>query len=533
MVGTTTRQRSAVWSRSTKILWGLCLSLLLSLRLGTAYSIDLAPLYAHARSVRTSKGHDAAIPLYRQLLTDHPEDLTASTRIAVAPVDRHTAIVQDHELSAVDRLRYLLRDYKSRAVAELLGIQDDTHPQYYATAPIYVGPLMAGSEPSLPLSDPPTTLECCVALFLLGVALPRETLLRIWTPEDIDLCVSLGVLLPCVVDSSLLVPYVSIMPIDVSHERTIHVATDWHPRVLSTTSIENEGDAVMYIGPDSLALVQHWFQCPALSQQPRSLLDVCTGSGVQALAALALQKASRAVCLDLNTRALRFTLFNAQLNGFEDRIQLVHGDLSAGIGRLWTRENYHSDDEQPLLPLLRSISSSYAMLSANPPFLPVPPSILKERHGLFSSGGPSGEAILASTVELAAQVLQEEGYLAVVSEFFWNQDDRADLLDRIRRWWPGARGILFTNEFPLDPHTYAQRRADDPEEYKQWMKHLEDMDILTSSPGFLFLKQQEASTDLLTHHAVPKSNWGSVWTPSNPAAVGFTSKILSETLLND
>jgi len=58
---------------------------------------------------------------------------------------------------------------------------------------------------------------------------------------------------------------------------------------------------------------------------------------------------------------------------------------------------------------------------ANPPFLPVPPELAEQRHGLFSDGGTSGEVVLAATVKLAGQLLSlnnDWGYLAIVSEFF-------------------------------------------------------------------------------------------------------------------
>jgi methylase of polypeptide subunit release factors len=385
----------------------------------------------------------------------------------------------------------------------------------------------------------------------------------------------------------------------------------------------------MYIGPDSLALVQHWlyYYCEhavtslstsdpssssssSSSPTPTMVVDICTGSGIQALAALVmLGPTSQAVCVDLNPRALRFAAFNAALNGLQDRVQYILGNVLSGQGQLWTPDttrggstsesiSIETKDDKPLLQVLReaiataesstttstSISNTpttplehkmNVLMLANPPFLPVPPDILQARHGLFSAGGPSGEAVLASIVQLASQLLPEttgHGYLAVVSEFFLqkenlNDNDNAEqqihvskskdepgttaataLMDRMKTWWgpdSGGRGLLLTNQFPVSAATYAERRADSLEEESVWLQHLQDLDIAAASPGLLYIQklaaskhpdesktENENSSDggsLLLHHVtVPKSKWGSIWTPSNPAGVEFTQSVCQQ-----
>ncbi len=65
--------------------------------------------------------------------------------------------------------------------------------------------------------------------------------------------------------------------------------------------------------------------------QPSSVLDVGTGSGVLALAALTLG-VSRAVAIDVDAAALRVTADNARVNGLDARVQLGLGgpELVAG-----------------------------------------------------------------------------------------------------------------------------------------------------------------------------------------------------------
>jgi ribosomal protein L11 methyltransferase len=64
---------------------------------------------------------------------------------------------------------------------------------------------------------------------------------------------------------------------------------------------------------------------------PDAVLDVGTGSGVLALAALALGVA-RAQGMDVDQGALRAAAGNARLNQLDDRLELLHGGLDAITG---------------------------------------------------------------------------------------------------------------------------------------------------------------------------------------------------------
>jgi hypothetical protein len=733
--------------------------------------------YARARLVRTESGHQAALPLYQALLRDNPDDVTTATRLAAAVETpaRHDAACRLRLLSFSSssssssssvnahseesnssllnqkalQLRHLLWkcNYHLSTIQSLLGISDgegisrnhpaNAHRLYHASCPIYVTPSAAGSSTSYPWqqdrhdepggvfeSEPPTSptaVQCLTALFLLGLAVPRETLLQCRSPPlepaDLQLLQDLGLLYPCSTDPDLLIAHVQIFPLSLTRNNnnvnnenvnsknnnnnipnTLYLVTDWHPRVLSSTTAGTH-DAVMYIGPDSLALVQHWLgyyqQITTTSTPPPTMVvDICTGSGIQALSALAMLDwcpTAQAVCVDVSPRALRFTAFNAALNGLQDRVQYVLGNVLSGQGQLWIPpreqiisepttieittaitaetspttertadefpESVYEAHDRPLLevlreaiaraipppppqipdgigsdddtpPMLEQEQSMHILITANPPFLPVPPDILQARHGLFSAGGPSGESCVASIVHLASQLLPENGhgYLALVSEFFLQQEDgdkednatddsddandnntNADhtdhtdvskkestttvesalsraastststaasaLMERMKTWWGPvpARGLLLTNQFPVSADTYAERRADSPHEQSVWLEHLQDLDIAAASPGFLYIQKVKTTTvtkqrkhdnssecenenDIenenendncgagdnddegilaLRHMKVPKSKWGSIWTPSNPAGVEFTQSVCQHFFVED
>uniref|UniRef100_A0A7S4WFV5 Uncharacterized protein n=1 Tax=Ditylum brightwellii TaxID=49249 RepID=A0A7S4WFV5_9STRA len=106
-----------------------------------------------------------------------------------------------------------------------------------------------------------------------------------------------------------------------------------------------------------------------------------------------------------------------------------------------------------------------------------------------------------------------------------------------------ARGILFTNEYPVSAMTYATRRADDATEYTIWEHHLHAINITHVSPGLLFViteknkredeilfeKEKRRVNGLdLRHVLVPRSKTGSIWTAHNPNAVSFIRDVWSK-----
>jgi len=102
-------------------------------------------------------------------------------------------------------------------------------------------------------------------------------------------------------------------------------------------------------------------------EQPSSMLDVGTGSGILAIAALKLG-VREAVGVDVETHACRQAAHNARLNGLIGRLSLVVGDVSEqSFGRPFplVTANLTSDLLSDLAPLLRSVTTQGGTLIAS------------------------------------------------------------------------------------------------------------------------------------------------------------------------
>jgi cytochrome P450/methylase of polypeptide subunit release factors len=502
--------------------------------------LHLKRQYAEARQARSLTGHETSVPLYQECLRLNPTDRTAATWIAAeaASPQRHDVLGKGGDLCQRRRFVEYLKsiDFDKDVIAELLFSQNEAQSSRAkaSSAPLYLQPLRAGSPPPFLPSSP---LEACVQLLLLSCCIPLDLSIRLLGREIVDLMQELGIAFVSS-NNGLLIPYCHVMPVTVRNE-TLYLATDLHPNVLSSTTVDHQADAakddngaVMYIGPDSTGLVDHWcsHQSGTLND---TIVDLGCGSGIQGLAVASLSSGAKVVCVDINKRALRLTKLNFEWNGL-DTPKLVQGDIMTSGGRQYFPNSEQVDSTTPWMDLLANAT----MMVSNPPFLPVPidDSEISRRHGWFSSGGSSGEEFLESVVSLASTVLDpnRNSSFAIVSEFMNPQDDFGN---RLSRWWSNShsvRALLFTNQNALDADTYARRRADNALEAVRWKGHLDSQGIKSVSPGFLFLKQFpfdapiQSSPMTYLHIVVPKTAEGSLWTPNNVAGRQFTYDILKD-----
>jgi methylase of polypeptide subunit release factors len=538
--------------------FGLCVVVVAT----SVSSSSLNQLYRHARQTRITSGSLAAQLLYEDILKLNPADITTSTRLAAAKapasLERMRKACQLSTLDDYKKLEHLRNwfsdvNYSSDSVGTILNASRKPR------APIYVTPASPGSVERLPF--PPaalTTCHCLTSLFLLGLCVSVSDAKRCFSDRIVQLLKDIGLICHCDYNHDLLYAVVSIVPIDLPGNltnhfdtfRTTYIVTDWHPLVLNTIKIHEDEEAVMYVGPDSLALIEHWILHPNLPTTS-TLLDLCTGSGVQAIFSILVSKCKSAVCVDINPRALRFCFFSAALNGVSQAVTLIQGDLMHGTGTVYSEAGVrmYNSELQSLIQLLQHGSNNsaiktkfpFGMVTANPPFLPVPAVCgPADRYGLFSSGGKTGEDVTAAILALSNSVLKKGGFIAIVSEFFFRHKvkDHSYHLDDLKHRFmsyltvetekctesTSHKALLLTNEVPISASLYAERRADSKQEAVIWKQHLDQQRITSCSPGLLFVQKrsQSVGSTAWLHAIVPKSELGSIWTPSNENGISFS-----------
>ena len=527
--------------------------------------------YSEAAFARRSFGHKKAQPLFQAILHDYGEGKDSSTATRLAAMDNLTGL-RNVFTSNPQQLRGYLEaaNYTNAAVQSIFGIHNSQHPLFHASCPIYLKTIPPGSSPeNRPRVCTPT--ECLAALFLLGWSLPQTVVQSTLGKQFLQIPLNLNLLERCNTDNSLFA-LIALFPVAVTSTgrigrdlpaqswTTLWVAADWNPRVLGTTRLfdcdmgnRQTEEPVMYIGPDSLALVQ--LAIPSMfsscSTTNDSFMDVCTGSGIQSLVAAHYIVQSRGtdtsntfltdvLAMDLNPRALDCTYWNFRLNGFCQnqhlRLQLIQGNVCQPSSSFRLKSIVGDGDVvvqqartmwkdfanlESLVDFLGDKSGVFPLkaLTANPPFVPAPPRLAtSERqtsYGLFSVYRPNADALectddisfqenVGSTGEEVWRGILEhivkpylclEGRAAIVSEFFWGDHPLERLKDMHQLLSQNINTgmLLLTNEHPLNVSIYAQRRTlgGNETEINEWLMFLKKQGYRSMSPGLLFLDRSK------------------------------------------
>jgi release factor glutamine methyltransferase len=266
------------------------------------------------------------------------------------------------ELPVIHRLRALLDELEYDAVQRTL------RPHYFAWP---FPPLDLFKKLVLYL---PERLRVSYEVLLLGQPVPRSRLERLWGVDAVDDLLALGLLVPrdrheVHTDNYSIVSYLG---------RYFVVSVNpYYPT-------RRDPDAPVYIGPDSLTLAA---ALPASGRWQRCL-DLCTGSGIQAIMLAA--SAQQVVAAEIHPLAANAARFNAALNHVEDRVEVHHG---------------HLYDPVPAGP--------YDLIVSNPPFLPVPAGV---HHALAGHGGEDGLSVLGPLLEGIPPRLSDRGEALIYAE---------------------------------------------------------------------------------------------------------------------
>jgi hypothetical protein len=310
--------------------------------------------------------------------------------------------------------------YGETSIRERLGLNDLTDLRWRAL-PIY-------REEKLAVRD---SQAIAIDLFLLQGAIPLTELDRLFDQADQAALVRAGLLL--LDEPGIARARASLFPIG---NHLIFSDHAW-PSLPHPGYEQVPPDQVMFIGKDS-----RWLGRATARRPVGAALDLCTGSGIQAL--LAASHSRRVVAVDINPRAVQCARFNCQASGVNN-IEVRLGDLYEPVG-----------------------DASFDLITANPPFVPSPRDSLKYRDG-----GRSGEDVQSRIIAGLPQYLAPGGMAQMVTEFGERGDE--PLANRLREWLRDA---------PMDIHIlrlhehsvadYSIGHADGAGSYQAFLDSVQD-----------------------------------------------------------
>ncbi len=378
---------------------------------------------------------------------------TIADKSACTGVDRTFAPFANEDFSARETLRQLydclyLWEYTDGKISELLSVTSQQHIE--PTRIHYYDRYL------LPQHD---ALSNLIRLFHLRVALPKADLQDLFTPSLFTALVNLGLLIPRGEHWS--------SRVDLFDAAGLYIATDHRYMLLPEDKIDE--DPVMYLGMDSMGLVY-----TAPRNNVDCVLDLCTGSGIQALTAS--RYAHQVVGVDINLRALRFARFNAQLNSIE-HVKFRSGNL------------------------YQAVSGKFDVILANPPFVPSP-----SQDYRFRDGGANGEEILAQIIIGSAEYLTANGRLFIVTDLV----DLPKYQNKLAQWWQGGAAdqlILHTADrddilFSV-PHSHApfgQTICEYRDELDRWLGNFHGAGLTAVNFGYILIKRLAASNQQGTYY---------------------------------
>lgn len=251
-------------------------------------------------------------------------------------------------------------------------------------------------------------LNTFIRLFLMGLSVPAADAEQAVSPMSLEEWVQAELIRP---EGMLVAPAMQLYV----NGRFI-VANDIPRRV--GDRFEIGADDVMVVGPTTLSLANL-----IVRRKITSALDVGTGCGFLGLTCGL--HAQRVVCTDINSRAVEFTRFNAELNGLAN-IEARAGSLLEPV----------KDDQ-------------FDLIVSNPPFV-----ISPERTNVYRDSGMHGDQFCRQLLADAARHLKPGGFCQALCD--WAHIFGEDVTQRLHGWFQGSGcDVLVMRATTLDPTTYA------------------------------------------------------------------------------
>lgn len=211
-----------------------------------------------------------------------------------------------------------------------------------------------------------TILNTLALLFFLGVEVAEQRVYNVFNKEEVEGFIRIGMLSKT--KSNTILALIRIVP----YENYLFICDFIHFR-------RTEDERVYSPGRDSVMLAERGLRIPF-----KSTLDLCTGSGIQAI--LAAKRSGSVTAVDTNPRAVYFANLNLLLNEI-DNATIKQGDLY-----------------EPVLSL------TFDFIIANPPFVISPDMLEKYRYG-----GERGHDILVKILDGLPGHLKDGGFCQIVT----------------------------------------------------------------------------------------------------------------------
>ncbi|HKN47786.1 MAG TPA: class I SAM-dependent methyltransferase [Candidatus Polarisedimenticolia bacterium] len=305
----------------------------------------------------------------------------------------------------------------------------------------------------LDLTREPTLLNTLVRWFLLGLPAARDRARGLFAEELLRTFVESGLLRA---DGEALTPTALLVPVG-----PYLVASDLYQKLLSPQDFEH----VLTINPPARLLMDFTVRRPS-----RATLDLCSGSGVQALAAAA--HSDTVVATDLNPRATRFAEFSARLNDCE-KLRCLTGDAFAPAE-----------------------GDTFDLIVCNPPFILAP-----AKRYLYRDSGMELDGFCRSLVRGAPPHLNDGGYFQMILE--WVEVKGQPWHERMAAWFEGIGcDVWLLKNYSHDPSWYAHTRLRetpfrsteaDAATYAEWMDYYRRHGVEAIHGGLVAMRRRGGS----------------------------------------
>ncbi|MCL2718843.1 MAG: class I SAM-dependent methyltransferase [Lachnospiraceae bacterium] len=233
------------------------------------------------------------------------------------------------------------------------------------------------------------------------------------------------------------------------------------------------GNMNVYIGIDTYQLLNN-----QLNHKCNSILDICTGNGIQLIMACKRTSAKKGLGIDISDKSVEIAKLNCSINDMDDVITIIKGDIYSPIN-----------------------NDKFDLIYSNPPYIAVPIDI---NYPVYGNGGSTGLEIISRILSELSDYLSEKGQAVIYGETL-GSDNRWFISDYIDEYLYNdfSTNLIIINH--ADVATHAKRISKIASNYnklhstslKQWTDQYES--IKATNHGCFILKIVKDNSNIFSH----------------------------------